>query len=225
MRATERNGNVSLRSKRFQSSYCAKVILFFFLLLSQLSRRTSRGNACYAGYGNVSLADGNKWRHLGQSTAVYKDSRELFRPITIEKSHLAADREMNISSTISSPQLFRFFPRFPSSIRQEIPLLVYLDPLDCIDARIFKVSWFSSCFSRHFKMAAHLGFFEWNNLKWLCIKVGRGHRDACVGTWDVETRDEGLEDINYGTRGRVGRGRGGRGMWMIIAKVGGKCVI
>ena len=37
---------------------------------------------------------------------------------------------------------------------------------------------------------------------------GRGHRDACVGTWDVGTRDEGLEDINYGTRGRVGRGRG-----------------
>ena len=34
---------------------------------------------------------------------------------------------------------------------------------------------------------------------------GRGHRDACVGTWDVGTRDEGLEDINYGTRGR-GRG-------------------
>ena len=32
---------------------------------------------------------------------------------------------------------------------------------------------------------------------------GRGHRDACVGT-----RDEGLEDIKYGTRGRVGRGRG-----------------
>ena len=38
---------------------------------------------------------------------------------------------------------------------------------------------------------------------------GRGHRDACVGTWDLGTRDEGLEDIKYGTRGRVGRGRGG----------------
>ena len=37
---------------------------------------------------------------------------------------------------------------------------------------------------------------------------GQGRRDACVGTWDVGTRDEGLEDINYGTRGRVGRGRG-----------------
>ena len=37
---------------------------------------------------------------------------------------------------------------------------------------------------------------------------GWGHRDACVGTWDLGTRDEGLEDIKYGTRGRVGRGRG-----------------
>ena len=37
---------------------------------------------------------------------------------------------------------------------------------------------------------------------------GRGHRDACVGTWDLGPRDEGLEDIKYGTRGRVGRGRG-----------------
>ena len=42
----------------------------------------------------------------------------------------------------------------------------------------------------------------------LCIKVGRGHWDAFVGTWDLGTRDEGLEDIKYGTRGRVGRGRG-----------------
>ena len=37
---------------------------------------------------------------------------------------------------------------------------------------------------------------------------GRGHWDACVGTWDLGTRDEGLEDIKYGTRGRVGRERG-----------------
>ena len=37
---------------------------------------------------------------------------------------------------------------------------------------------------------------------------GRGHWDACVGTWDSGTRDEGLGDINYGTQGRVGRGRG-----------------
>ena len=33
---------------------------------------------------------------------------------------------------------------------------------------------------------------------------GRGHRDACV--WDLGTRYEKLEDIKYGTRGRVGRG-------------------
>ena len=52
----------------------------------------------------------------------------------------------------------------------------------------------------------------------LCIKVGRGHRDACVGTWDLGTRDEGLEDIKYGTRGRQIQG-------IIIAKVGGKCDI
>ena len=37
---------------------------------------------------------------------------------------------------------------------------------------------------------------------------GRGHRDACVGTWDLGTRDGGREDIKYGMRGRVGRGRG-----------------
>ena len=66
---------ISLRSKRFQSSYYAKVraeakkrlkgegegrrgflrspppppSFIIFLLLSRLSRRTSRGNACYAG--------------------------------------------------------------------------------------------------------------------------------------------------------------------------------
>ena len=37
---------------------------------------------------------------------------------------------------------------------------------------------------------------------------GRGHRDACVGTWDLGTRDEGLEDIKYGTRRRQTQGRG-----------------
>ena len=54
---------------------------------------------------------------------------------------------------------------------------------------------------------------------------GRGHRDACVGTGDLGTRDEGLEDIKYGTRGRQMQGRRGCGMRMIIAKVGGKCDI
>ena len=59
---------------------------------------------------------------------------------------------------------------------------------------------------------------------------GRGHRDACVGTWDLGTRDEGLEDIKYGTRGRMGRGRedvkyrdaGDAGL---SQKLGGKCHI
>ena len=49
----------------------------------------------------------------------------------------------------------------------------------------------------------------------LCIKVGRGQGNGDIGTrvwglgtWDLVTRDEGLEDIKYGTWGRVGRGRG-----------------
>ena len=49
----------------------------------------------------------------------------------------------------------------------------------------------------------------------VCVKVGRGQGDGdigtrvwCVETWDLGTRDKGLEDIKYGTRGRVGRGRG-----------------
>ena len=43
---------------------------------------------------------------------------------------------------------------------------------------------------------------------------GQGHRDACVGTWDLGTQDEGLEDINYGTwgQGRQKPERRGRGM-------------
>ena len=45
----------------------------------------------------------------------------------------------------------------------------------------------------------------------LCIKVGRGQGDGDIGTrvcgtWDLGTRYEKLEDIKYGTRGRVGRG-------------------
>ena len=45
--------------------------------------------------------------------------------------------------------------------------------------------------------------------------MGRGQGDGDIrtrvwglGTWDLGTRDGGLEDIKYGTRGRVGRGRG-----------------
>ena len=41
---------------------------------------------------------------------------------------------------------------------------------------------------------------------------GRGQRDACVGTWDLGTRDEGLQHIKYGTRGRQIQGRRGRGL-------------
>ena len=39
-----------------------------------------------------------------------------------------------------------------------------------------------------------------------CIKLGQGHWDACVGTWDLGTRDKGLGDIKYGTLRRVGQG-------------------
>ena len=39
-------------------------------------------------------------------------------------------------------------------------------------------------------------------------KTGRGQWDAFVGTWELGTRDKGLEDIKYGMRGHVGRGCG-----------------
>ena len=57
---------------------------------------------------------------------------------------------------------------------------------------------------------------------------GRGHGDACVGTWDLGTRDEGLEDISM-ERGDVWDGDAGnsntgmQGMIMIISKVRGEC--
>ena len=72
--------------------------------------------------GNFSLRTTWSW------TAACKVSREQFRPITIEESHLAVDREMNIQNIVYL-NYFVFFPRFASSIRQEIPLVVYLDPL------------------------------------------------------------------------------------------------
>ena len=43
--------------------------------------------------------------------------------------------------------------------------------------------------------------------------------------WDLRTRDEGLEDIKFGTRGSQIQGRRGHGMSIIITKVGGKCDI
>ena len=41
---------------------------------------------------------------------------------------------------------------------------------------------------------------DWNNF-WAVYKSGtgtrgQGHRDTCVGTWDLGTWDEGLKDIN-----------------------------
>ena len=49
---------------------------------------------------------------------------------------------------------------------------------------------------------------------------GQGLRDACVGTWDLGTRDEGLEGhqvwdagtCGTGTRGRQTQGLRGHGM-------------
>ena len=50
----------------------------------------------------------------------------------------------------------------------------------------------------------------------------RGHRDACVETWDLGKRHQVWD---AGTCGTGTQGRRGRGMWTIIAKVGGKCNI
>ena len=40
--------------------------------------------------------------------------------------------------------------------------------------------------------------------------MGRGQGDGDIGTrvWGLGTRDEGLGEVKYGTRGRVGRGQG-----------------
>ena len=71
----------------------------------------------------------------------------------------------------------------------------------------------------------------------LCIKVGRGQGDrdigTCVwglGTWGRETWDLGTSSMGHGDvwdrdGGRQIQGRRGHGVWMIIAKVGGKCDI
>ena len=47
---------------------------------------------------------------------------------------------------------------------------------------------------------------------------GRGHGDACVGTWGRETRDLGTSSM-----GRGDVWDGDAGAIMIIEKVGGKC--
>ena len=87
------------------------------------------------------------------------------------------------------------------------------------------------------------GFWKTENKFWWALKLavyksgtgtrGQGHRDACVRTWDLGTRDEGLEDVKVwdmgtcgtGTQGRQIQGSRGRGVWIIIAKIRGKCDI
>ena len=81
----------------------------------------------------------------------------------------------------------------------------------------------------------------WQNIR-LCIKQGRekgtgtlGRVCENFGTWERETKDLGTSsmgrgDLWDGDGGRQIRGRGDvkywdAGMWMIIAKVGGKCDI
>ena len=70
---------------------------------------------------------------------------------------------------------------------------------------------------------------SWSVIVRLCIKVGWGQGDGDIGTrvWGLGTwtRDEGLEDIKYGTRGRQKQDAGDAGCEKIIAKVGGKCDI
>ena len=36
----------------------------------------------------------------------------------------------------------------------------------------------------------------------LCIKLGQGYWDVCVGTWDLGMRREGCGDIKHWTQGR-----------------------
>ena len=63
------------------------------------------------------------------------------------------------------------------------------------------------------------------SLNFGCEKNWDGDIRTCVGTWDLGTRDEGLEDTKYGTQGCQKQERRGHGMCMIIGKVGGKCDI
>ena len=80
-----------------------------------------------------------------------------------------------------------------------------------------------------------------NRILRLCIKVdgdkvkgtgtsGRVCGDLGLGTWGRETRDlrtssMGRGEVWDGDAGTSNTGRWGRGMWIIIAKVGGKCDI
>ena len=80
--------NGSLRSKRFQSSYCAKGR--FFLLSSQLFSTNSRGNAWYAGYMNGNrkfgfsldetlVSDIPRWKLLLNSSSMMLSSQKLIK--------------------------------------------------------------------------------------------------------------------------------------------------
>ena len=57
--------------------------------------------------------------------------------------------------------------------------------------------------------------------------MGRGHGDACVGTWGRETRDLGASSMGRGDvwDGDAGFKHRDAGTIMIIEKVGGKCDI
>ena len=77
--------NGSVRSKRFQSSYCAKGR--FFLLSSQLFSTNSRGNAWYAGYMNGNpkfgfsldealVSDIPRWKLLLNSSSMMLSSQK-----------------------------------------------------------------------------------------------------------------------------------------------------
>ena len=77
----------------------------------------------------------------------FTERRHCFLPLHVKNHAATSDewrhhhfysRDENLSNQYWAISL----SLFQSSIRQEIPLLVYLDPLDCNDARIFKVSWF-----------------------------------------------------------------------------------
>ena len=104
----------------------------------------------------------------------------------------SCSRPWDENSKDSLTQLFHVFPHFPSSIRQEFPLLVYLDPRDCIDARIFKVSRFlrfifivlcstiqNGC-SCWFFWVIHL---KWDSFAFLCLDWSTFHKTLKKKYW------------------------------------------
>ena len=98
----------------------------------------------------------------GGWTAVCKDSREQFRPITIEKSHLAADHEMNIPSIVRLNNFVFFFifrhwfvKKFLCWFSSALLIVLMGKSLKWVD---FK-GLFSSWFARHCKMAAQTWVF------------------------------------------------------------------